>query len=64
MKKYSFGVPAILIWSVHLAVAIYLLYLGNLLKNKYNNINGTVLLCVGVIVLLYHGFLLVTNSSS
>ena len=64
MKTYSFGIPAILIWSVHLVVAIYIIYLGNMLKNKYNNKNGTVLLTVGALVLLYHGFLLLMNSSS
>ena len=55
-KTYSFGVQKELIWTTHILVGIYFLYLGKLLLNKYQY-HAIILIVFGVLMSLYHSHL-------
>tara|TARA_A100001011_G_C13877833_1_gene661727 strand:- start:190 stop:426 length:237 start_codon:yes stop_codon:yes gene_type:complete len=69
MGSYSFGIPTFVIWSVHIVVGLYFLYLANELNNLKNKENRedmknhvAVLFSFGVLTVTYHSFLWLKNS--
>ena len=66
MGSYSFGIPTFVVWSVHILVGLYFLYLAkelNELKDNKNMKNHTaVLFAMGVLMISYHSFLWLKNS--
>ena len=66
MGTYSFGIPTFVVWSVHILVGLYFLYLAsklNKLKGKEDMKNHVALLfSLGVLMISYHSFLWLKNS--
>jgi len=59
MTTYSFGVPGYAVWTLHVVVGAFLLYLGYLLYN-HKQVNQSIvigLIILGVLVMLYHAHL-------
>lgn len=55
-NTYHFGVPATLVWSSHILLGLYFIYIGYLLFegkkiNKYISIS---LIVIGILAILYH----------
>ena len=74
MSYYSFGVPAVAIWSIHILVGAYFMYLGYLLT-KDNSAeeskqtlkqqmqkHSLVLFGLGMSILFYHAHLWYVSS--
>ena len=66
MGTYSFGIPTFVIWSVHILVGLYFLYLANTInksnvKDSMRN-HVAVLFSLGVLMISYHSFLWLKNS--
>ena len=60
---YSFGVPSVAIWGVHILVGLYFLWLGyNMLSSKFK-LHGVVLLIFGALMASYHSHLWYLNMS-
>lgn len=58
MASYSFGVPLIAIWLIHILIGIYFCWLGyNLSDIKYYKIHGIVLIVLGALMVSYHSHL-------
>ena len=56
--KYSFGVPSIAIWSVHILTGLYFLWLGYQLTNIPSlKPHGLLLLVLGALMMAYHAHL-------
>ena len=66
MGTYSFGIPTFVIWSIHILVGLYFLYLAkelNKLKDKDSMENHVaVLFSLGILMVSYHSFLWLKNS--
>ena len=58
MGYYSFGVPSFVIYSQHILIGLYFMYLGYTLieTNKYR-IHGVILMSMGVLMFFYHAHL-------
>ncbi len=59
MEEYHFGVPAVAVWSSHIIMGLFFLYIGYLLIegkriNKWISIS---LIVIGVLAVLYHSHL-------
>ena len=53
--KYSFGVPSVAIWSVHILTGLYFLWLGYQLLNVPRlSAHALVLIVLGAVMILYH----------
>ncbi len=53
--KYSFGVPSIAIWSVHILTGLYFLWLGyQILNIPKLKPHALVLIILGAVMILYH----------
>jgi hypothetical protein len=59
MLTYSFGVPSIAVWTSHLLIGAFLVYIGwKLNKNEPINKNlAIVLIVLGALAILYHAHL-------
>ena len=61
--EYSFGVPSIAIWIVHILTGLYFLWIGYQLTNVPINIvpslkpHGLLLLVLGALMMTYHAHL-------
>ena len=54
---YSFGVPSVAIWGVHILVGLYFLWLGyNMLSSKFKP-HGVILIVFGALMASYHSHL-------
>ncbi len=57
MSTYHFGVPVEVIWSTHIILGLYFLYLGyNLLNTIFKN-HGVILIIFGSLMSTYHSHL-------
>lgn len=58
-EVYHFGVPATLVWSSHIILGLFLLYIGYLLiqGKKINKWISISLIVIGVLAVLYHSHL-------
>ena len=55
---YSFGVPSVAIWSVHILVGLYFLWLGyKLLDIEKFKLHSVILLILGALMVFYHAHL-------
>ena len=54
--SYHFGVPASLVWTIHILFGIFLLYLGYLIMEQkhINKYIGVLLIALGIVMALYH----------
>ena len=54
--NYSFGVPATWVWSLHILIGIYFIYLGHLLSFLPENIrlHSQIMFSIGALMTLYH----------
>ena len=59
MTTYSFGVPGVGVWTSHLLIGFFLVYIGyKLNKNEPINKNFAIALIVlGALAILYHAHL-------
>ena len=59
MTSYHFGVPGYVIWTTHILVGILFLYTGYTTyhKDKLPEYISVLYLILGVVVILYHGYL-------
>lgn len=56
--KYSFGVPSIAIWSIHILTGLYFLWLGYQLTDIPSlKPHGLLLLVLGALMMAYHAHL-------
>ena len=64
MATYSFGVPALLIWITHIAVGLFLLYIGRIALNggKINRNAALTLAILGFTAALYHSHLMLYDT--
>lgn len=63
MKSYHFGVSKTLIWSIHITIGIYFLWLGyNMLITKFK-IHGVLLIIFGSLMSTYHAHLWILHFS-
>lgn len=52
---YSFGVPGPIIWTTHVLIGLYFIYLGNkILDDLEMKIHGIILIVLGFLMILYH----------
>ena len=65
LSNYSFGIPGPVIWTLHLLIAAFLIYIGyNILYHKTLNTNwGLLLLILGTLAGFYHAHLWYLNQS-
>ena len=57
MTKYSFGVPSVAIWGVHILVGLYFAWLGyNMISSKFK-LHGVILVVFGALMFTYHSHL-------
>ena len=63
MKTYHHGVPGFVIWLTHILVGLLLIYVGytTLHKEPLHQFISNLLMGLGTIVILYHGYLLFKN---
>lgn len=62
MKTYHFGVPKIAIWSSHIFIGIYFLWLGyNMLETEFKP-HGVILIILGALMAAYHTHLWILHS--
>ena len=54
MKAYHFGVPATAIWSSHILIGLYFLYLGYIMINTKFKPHGVILIILGALMTAYH----------
>ena len=56
---YHFGVPGSLIWTSHIILGLFFIYLGYLIQEKkpVSKFIGTSLIVLGSIMILYHAHL-------
>ena len=61
--QYHYGVPGAVIWTVHIAMGLYFIWLGYQLNKgeQVAPLNGLILLVLGVLAFLYHLHLLFTG---
>ena len=54
--SYSFGVPGYVVWTSHILIGLYLVYVGWVLydKKKLDKYTPIVLIVLGVLAMLYH----------
>jgi uncharacterized membrane protein len=54
---YSFGVPGYAVWTSHILIGIYLVYVGWVLydKKRLDKYAPIILIVLGVLAALYHG---------
>ena len=59
MVSYHFGVPGYVIWTTHILVGLLFLYTGYTTyhKHKLPEYISVLYLILGVVVILYHGYL-------
>lgn len=65
MSYYSFGVPAVAIYSMHIIVGLYFMYLGYRLTNddikkeskNEMNMHALILFGLGILMFFYHAHL-------
>tara|TARA_B100001059_G_scaffold132746_2_gene132832 strand:- start:5001 stop:5195 length:195 start_codon:yes stop_codon:yes gene_type:complete len=59
MASYHFGVPGYVIWTTHILVGLLFLYTGytTYQKQKLPEYISVLYLILGVVVILYHGYL-------
>ena len=55
--SYSFGVPGFAVWTSHILIGLYLVYVGWFLydKKRLDKLSPVVLIVLGVLAALYHG---------
>ena len=53
MSIYHFGVPKVAVWSSHILMGLYFIYLGFQLLD-IRRLDGVVLLVIGALASLYH----------
>lgn len=65
-KEYHFGVPATLVWSIHILFGLFLLYLGYLAieQKPINKWIGILLAITGVIMILYHAHIWLVEANT
>lgn len=56
MSTYHFGIPGYLVWTSHILIGLYLIYVGWVLydKKKLDKYSPIILIVVGVLAALYH----------
>jgi multidrug transporter EmrE-like cation transporter len=54
--SYSFGVPGYAVWTSHIVIGIFLVYVGWVLyeKKRIDRLTPIVLIVLGVLAALYH----------
>ena len=54
--SYHFGVPGFAVWTSHIVIGFYLLYVGWVLyeKKRMDKYSPIILIVVGVLAALYH----------
>lgn len=59
MAYYHFGVPGWVIWTLHILIGAFYVYLGYAIveKKPINKYIGVTLIVIGVLMALYHGHL-------
>ena len=64
MATYSFGVPGLLIWIIHISVGLFLLYIGRIALNggKINRNAALTLAILGSVASLYHSHLMLYDT--
>lgn len=59
---YSFGVPGKVIWSMHILLGLYFIYLAKTLQENKEPTNkqlhAAVLFTFGTLMISYHGYLM------
>ena len=61
--SYSFGVPGFAVWTSHILIGIYLIYVGWVLydKKRLDKFAPIVLIVLGVLAALYHSHIWYTD---
>lgn len=62
-STYHFGVPGYLVWTSHILIGLYLVYVGWVLydKKKLDKFTPIVLIVIGVLAFLYHAHIWITE---
>lgn len=61
--SYHFGVPGYAVWTSHIIIGLYLLYVGWVLyeKKKLDKYTPIILIVLGVLAALYHAHIWFTH---
>lgn len=63
-STYHFGIPGHLVWTSHILIGLYLIYIGWVLydKKKLDKFSPIVLIVIGVLATLYHAHIWVVEN--
>lgn len=58
--SYSYGMPGVIIWTMHIIIGLLILYVGYASLNHYgiSQILALILIILGAMAMLYHGHLM------